>query len=130
VIPREPPELLLRCYLPCDASAPRRIRRALGALDAIEPVRDDALLVASELVTNAVVHSGCEPSEEVEVVAELVPQGLRIAVTDVGRSGGTPVPKPNYPGPGGVGLRVVEALVRRWGTQREAGTRVWVELEL
>jgi anti-sigma regulatory factor (Ser/Thr protein kinase) len=129
-MPGEPPELLLRCHLPCDASAPRRIRRALGALDAIEAVRDDALLVASELVTNAVVHSGCDPSEEVEVVAELIPQGLRIAVTDVGRSGSTPVPRPHYPGPGGVGLRLVEALARRWGTQRQTGTQVWVELAL
>jgi anti-sigma regulatory factor (Ser/Thr protein kinase) len=126
----EPPDLLLRCHLPCDASAPRRIRRALSALDAIRPIRDDALLVASELVSNAVVHSGCDPSEEVEVVAELVPQGLRIVVTDVGRSGSIPVPKPNYPGPGGVGLRVVEALARRWGTERETGNQVWVELAL
>lgn len=121
-------EPLLRCLLPCDASAPRTVRRALGALDVIGPVRDDALLVASELVTNAVLHSGCDPSEEVEFVAELLPGTLRIAVTDPGRSGRAPAPQPNYTGRGGFGLRAVAAIARRWGTERQTGRLVWAEL--
>lgn len=124
------PDPLLRRHLPCDASAPRLARQALAALDLIKSVRDDALLVASELVTNAVLHSGCDPSEEVEVVAEALPGALRIAVTDPGRSDSAPIVKPSAGEAGGVGLRVVDALARRWGTERREGRRVWAELAL
>jgi len=121
---------LLRRYLPCDASAPRLARQALAALELIKPVRDDALLIASELVTNAVRHSGCDPSEAVEVVAETLPGALLIAVTDPGRSDRVPMVKPDVGRPGGVGLRVVDALARRWGSERCEGLRVWAELPL
>jgi anti-sigma regulatory factor (Ser/Thr protein kinase) len=121
---------LLRRRLRCNASAPHLAREALGALGVIEPVRDDVLLVASELVTNAVLHSGCTPGEELALVAKLIPGGLEIAVTDPGRSDTTPTPRPSYAGPGGVGLRIVEALARRWGTERRHGRRVWAELAL
>jgi anti-sigma regulatory factor (Ser/Thr protein kinase) len=124
------PSELLRRYLPCDSSAPRLARQALAGLDAIKPVRNDALLVASELVTNAVLHSGCHPSEQLEVVAETLPGGLRIVVTDPGRSDRAPKLKPSFVGPGGNGLRVVDALARRWGTERREGLRVWAELSL
>ncbi len=121
---------LLRRQLRCNASAPHLAREALKPLSAIEPVRDDALLVASELVTNAVLHSGCTPNDELALVAKLIPGGLEIAVTDPGRSDTTPTPRPSYVGPGGVGLRIVEALARRWGIERRHGLRVWVELAL
>lgn len=124
------PSEILRRYLPCDTSAPRLIRKALATLDVIKPVRDEALVIASELVTNAVLHSGCESSEEVEVVAEALPEALRIVVTYPGRSDRAPILKPSFPGPGGIGLRVVEALARRWGAERSEGLRVWAELPL
>lgn len=124
------PSELLRCRLPCDASAPQLARHALNPLTAIEPVRDDALLIASELVTNAVLHSGCDPTDQLEVVAELTPRGVLIAVTDVGRSDSTPTGRAAYASAGGLGLRVVEALARRWGTERRGGVRVWAELAL
>ena len=121
---------LLRCLVPCDSSAPRLVRRALAAHEVIKPARDDVLLVASELVTNAVLHSGCDPSEEVEVVAETLPGALRIEVTDPGRSDTEPMVKPRFPGPGGDGLRVVDELARRWGIERHEGLRVWAEIAL
>jgi anti-sigma regulatory factor (Ser/Thr protein kinase) len=97
----------------------------------IEPVRDDALLITSELVSNAVKHSGCGPADEVEVVAELTPGGVLIAVTDPGRSGGTPARMAaGSTWGGGLGLRIVEHLARRWGAERRDGLRVWAELPL
>jgi serine/threonine-protein kinase RsbW len=117
--------------LRCDASAPALARRALAELTAIESIRDDALLVVSELATNAVLHSGSLPEEDLEVRAELVPEGLRIAVTDQGRSNSTPEPRQrNTMQPGGMGLRVVEALARCWGSERNHGLVVWAELAL
>jgi hypothetical protein len=73
---------ILRLRLRCDLSAPRRPRRALAGLEAIDPVRDDALLVASELATTALRRATHHAENEIELVAEVVPDGLRIAVSD------------------------------------------------
>lgn len=89
-------------------------------------VVDDALIVVSELVTNAVTHaeSGC-------VVRVGVSQSaVRISVVDSGR--GTPDPKP-FSGdqPHGRGLHIVGALTRAWGvTDVPGGKMVWAELSL
>jgi anti-sigma regulatory factor (Ser/Thr protein kinase) len=122
---------LLRLRLRCDPSAPRRAREAVAGISSLRPVRDAAVLIVSELATNAVVHSGCAPSEELEVVAERTAVGVRIAVTDPGHSGKEPT---LVHGPlgvrGGMGLRVVAKLARRWGTETDDRVRVWAELAL
>lgn len=123
------PSKLLWCRLPCDSSAPQRARHALEPLAVIEPIRDDALLVTSELVSNAVRHSGCEPEEELEVVAELTSEAVLIAVTDVGRSEKTPTLR-DAMRDGGFGLGIVEAVACRWGAERRDGLRVWAEIAL
>jgi anti-sigma regulatory factor (Ser/Thr protein kinase) len=123
------PSKLLWCRLPCDSSAPQLARHALEPLAVIEPIRDDALLVTSELVSNAVRHSGCDPEEELEVVAELTSEAVLIAVTDVGRSEKTPTRREAMRD-GGFGLGIVEAVARRWGAERRDGLRVWAEIAL
>ena len=47
--------------LPCAPSASAAVREELSRLDGLGWVIGDAMLVASELVNNAVVHSGCRP---------------------------------------------------------------------
>ncbi len=122
---------LLRLRLPCEPTAPRRAREALAALDGIEPVREDALLVVSELATNAVMHSGCTEEEELELRAERVDGALRITVLDTGRSELEPIRRGFDPTrPGGMGLAVVEQLARQWGTERDGVRQVWAELPL
>ena len=121
---------LLRLRLPCHSSAPQDARRALGSVTELELIREDALLVASELITNAVLHSGCRPAEELEVVAELIPEAVVIAVTDVGRSATAPSAEDRALGAGGLGLRLIHSLARRWGTEHASGRRVWAELAL
>jgi anti-sigma regulatory factor (Ser/Thr protein kinase) len=97
----------------------------------IDLVRDDVLLVASELVSNAVLHAGCDPTDEIEVVAELRASRFRLTVIDPGTSGSMPTVRgSDYRGPGGKGLQVVETLSRRWGSDRRDGTVVWAELSL
>jgi anti-sigma regulatory factor (Ser/Thr protein kinase) len=123
--------LLLRLRLPCEPSAPRRAREALAELEAIESVRDDVLLVASELATNAVMHSGCSAGEEFELSAEQRDGCVRITVRDPGHHGGEPRRRaPDPTRPGGMGLAVVEQVARDWGSERGSWLRVWADLAL
>ncbi len=120
---------ILRISLRCDESAPGIARRALGELDDVDPVREDALLVVSELVTNAVLHSEAESGDQLELVASVHAGRLRIAVTDPGRSESDPAPVRSEPsGNGGYGLRMLDAIAPRWGSERAGGMRVWAEL--
>jgi anti-sigma regulatory factor (Ser/Thr protein kinase) len=102
-------------------------RNALSGLD--NETRDDALLLTSELVTNAVRHAGCEWGEQIEVVARRDRSSLRITVSDPGRSRTQPVVRERADA-GGLGLRLVQALARRWAVEHNERTHVWAELAL
>ena len=84
--------------------------------------------VASELITNAVVHSDCTEDEFLSVrVARN--GGLRIAVFDPGASGLRAEVADRPVEQGGLGLKVVEQVAATWGTERRNdGYRVWAEL--
>jgi anti-sigma regulatory factor (Ser/Thr protein kinase) len=86
-------------------------------------------LLVSEVVTNAVVHSDPAAVNEIVMSARRLDGGA-IAVEIIDRGGGfTPVPRdPARPG-GGYGLYLVEKEARRWGVDREGGTRVWFEMD-
>lgn len=114
----------------CDRAAPRQAREALLLLDGIDVIRDVARLVTTELVTNALLHGGGGPGEEIEMVAERVPAGFRIAVTNHGGSGAEPQLSDKDPrkGEGGIGLRLVDTLSERWGVERDDRVCVWAEL--
>jgi anti-sigma regulatory factor (Ser/Thr protein kinase) len=128
---RRPRGELLRLLMRCDSSAPRRAREALRTVAAIDLVRSDAILLASELVSNAVLHAGCEPGEEIELIVEMSSNAVRLAITDRGCSDKAPTVRgPEHRGPGGLGLRIVETLAHRWGVERRIGTLVWAELSL
>ena len=109
--------------LPRDPGAPRRARALLrehaGVLDADR--LDTAVLLISELVTNAVLHG----TGQIRLIIDLDGDGGRFAVADEGE--GTPVVS-EAPGPdGGWGLRLVGQLSSRWGVLEER-TQVWFEL--
>jgi two-component sensor histidine kinase len=102
---RGPPGELLRLLMRCEASAPRRARDALRTVAAIDLVRSDAILLASELVSNAVMHAGCEPGEAIELIVEMSSNAVRLTITDRGCSENTPTVRgPEYRGPGGLGV--------------------------
>jgi anti-sigma regulatory factor (Ser/Thr protein kinase) len=120
----------LRFDLPCDQMAPSAVRHALEDGGNHAWVMGDLMLVASELVTNAVLHSGCIAGDMVSVEFELRPDVIVCAVSDPGRSGTEAETAPVDGFHGGFGLRVVEELAHRWGHERQAGGRyrVWAEL--
>ncbi|MFI9241171.1 ATP-binding protein [Streptomyces sp. NPDC053086] len=88
---------------------------------------DNATLVMSELVTNAIVHTASD-----RVVCELHDHDdmVRIAVRDEGCAPGEPHPSPQRPDEEhGRGLLLVDALCRAWGAQEHGpGLLVWAEL--
>lgn len=122
-------EVLLRLKLKCDEGAPHAVRASLSRLGEIERVAQDLLLISSELVNNAILHSGSRRSDDLDVCLSRCERGYLLAVTDPGRSGQTAhraAPRP--PGEGGLGLRIVDTLAARWGQARERGYQVWAEV--
>jgi anti-sigma regulatory factor (Ser/Thr protein kinase) len=97
-----------------------------------EPRRETLLLLVSELVTNAVLHSHGPADAPIRLSASVEDERVRVEVTDAGRRF-TPVARePATAGSrariGGYGLYVVDQVASRWGVDRACGTRVWFEV--
>jgi anti-sigma regulatory factor (Ser/Thr protein kinase) len=95
-------------------------------------VSDDRLasleLIASELVTNSLLHAGIGPIR-MRLVAD---REARIEVVDKNRGHTVPHVKQPQPGEiGGLGLHVVSALAEAWGSEVRSSERtVWASTEL
>lgn len=117
--------------LPADSSASPLARRALAswltAWDVDDDVAETAALCLSELVTNAVIHSGTSP----RVTAQLDDERLLVSVQDRGSSGTARRTEDHEPTDiSGRGLMLVEALATAWSAEHSAdGTTVWFELD-
>jgi serine/threonine-protein kinase RsbW len=122
---------MLALDLPCDTEAPAAVRAALAEQADLGWIIGDAMLVASELVTNAVLHSGCSQEHVLHVTAALDGGCVRICVEDPGLAAGSLGPlRISEFSDAGVGLLIVDQLVDRWGAERDGGYRVWAELAL
>jgi anti-sigma regulatory factor (Ser/Thr protein kinase) len=90
----------------------------------LEHVKREAVLLASELVTNAVLHA----HSVVDVELRVDESHVRIEVVDFG-DGEPSMREPNGSG-GGYGLRIVDRLATSWGHEKIVpyGKRVWFEL--
>lgn len=112
-------------HAPCSASAVRReLVIDLTAYDVPPTVVDDAALVMSELVGNAVRHGSPLPDGCVRVAWELTPEALRLEVSD-GGSENEVVDQGQVPtsAESGRGLTIVSLLAQRWGTTPYDGGR-------
>lgn len=110
--------------------APLEARRALLAGDNSIPaaIREDILLLTTELVTNAVRHGGVGPEQSLSTEVRWWPGRVRVDVTD-------PSPASDFGaragegGHGGWGLYLVDQIAHRWGIKRTpSSTKVWFEL--
>ena len=124
------PHREVRLDLHCDEDAPGRARDRLRRLEGIGWVLGDAMLVTTELVSNAVRHSGATANDRVSVAVKLDGRHLRITVVDPGRSGDSARARDSGDAFGGFGLQLVTQLASRWGAERIGGYRVWAELDL
>ena len=124
-----------RIRLPCEAASVRKARQFVGEHlrawvvgDAADDAIDDAQLVASELVGNAVRYGG-EDCGDIEVCLERLTAEVEIRVVDA--STAVPVPAEASPtAESGRGLAIVGALCADWGVQPVAGhgKAVWGRL--
>jgi anti-sigma regulatory factor (Ser/Thr protein kinase) len=110
--------------------APANAREAVTSwLSGIVPdhVRDDARLLISELVTNA-LHAGLAADTPVWISGRLTHSVVWLQVGNPGRAGAISQRDPAPRIDGGSGLQLVEMVAARWGVNRSADTRVWFEL--
>jgi anti-sigma regulatory factor (Ser/Thr protein kinase) len=120
---------LLSLELPCDLRAPVIVRDALAEVHDGGWSLDDGRLVASELVGNAVRHSGCAGQHRLQIKVSRRGARLLISVHDPGVSGQAVHPvEDDRSEPGGWGLRIIGQLSEAWGAERPDGYRVWAEL--
>ncbi|MFF3740108.1 ATP-binding protein [Streptomyces sp. NPDC002566] len=116
-----------------------RGRLAGSGIGADEPLAETLILLVSELVTNAVVHTGCPAVLRLSLpgAAGGAPEGaggpwegvVRLEVAD--SSDRAPVPRcVGDDATGGRGLALVDCLADRWGWSVEGpGKRIWCELD-
>ena len=89
---------------------------------------DMIVLVASELVGNAVRHTGVSASGLIDVDWELDPNGITVCVSDTSPK----LPLPRQPEPhetSGRGLAIVAAVADDWGVDTgPGGKQVWAHV--
>jgi anti-sigma regulatory factor (Ser/Thr protein kinase) len=118
-----------RLQLPRDprsaGEARRFVERLLREGDVPEDTRELAMLVSSELVTNAYKHG----EGQIELRVNVLQDRLRIEVIDQGRRQAPAVREQSADQIGGWGLQIVDQLALQWGVF-EGTTHVWADLTL
>ena len=110
-----------------------RSRLAGSGIGVDEPLAETLILLVSELVTNAVVHTGCPAVLRLLLTGahdDGAPAGtVRLEVADASAC----PPSPRHAGgdeTGGRGLELVDGLADRWGWDPEGlGKRIWCEVD-
>lgn len=110
----------------------RVVRGFVGAvLGPGHPREDEAVLLASELFSNSVLHSSSGlPGETVTVTVTACTRVVRVEVTDRSGPGLPALRRAGDSAESGRGLALVAGLATRWGSKRRGVWRVtWFELQ-
>ncbi|MGH3326313.1 MAG: ATP-binding protein [Streptomycetales bacterium] len=112
-------------------SARRRLAGDLRAQAVEDGVVDDAVLVISELLSNALKHARPLESGKVRAAWNVRNGTLEVEVTDGGGPTYPRTPAPSVSGLGGRGLSIVASLSSDWGVREGEGEiTVWAALPL
>jgi len=111
----------LRLMLSPDVDAPAAARRALRSLP-LGMRSDDVLLVASELVSSALVRAGDAPADPIELSASCERGRTWVEIRDHGLGGFAEEVSDGY------AMRVLAGASDHWGIEYDGSTRVWFEL--
>jgi anti-sigma regulatory factor (Ser/Thr protein kinase) len=115
------------------AGGPRAPERARAWLQSAagwlpEEVERNLLLLACELVNNAVLHGQAGEQDMIEIELTTTETGVRAEVSDTGPGFAPKQRDRDLDEPGGWGLVLVESIAKRWGVERDRRTCVWFEL--
>jgi anti-sigma regulatory factor (Ser/Thr protein kinase) len=93
------------------------------------PTLDDLVTVASEAVTNAITHTASgNPGGRVSITLAASHRILILEVADDGAGGSRPYLREEDGTESGRGMRIIDALARRWGLREDASrTLIWAE---
>jgi anti-sigma regulatory factor (Ser/Thr protein kinase) len=117
-----------------DPASAAFVRRSIAddlANQAIAPdCIEDIVLVASELVGNAVIHTSARAGDELDIWWDIEPDSVVVRVVDYS----TDLPRrrsTNETDTRGRGLSIVAALALDWGVRRtERGKQVWARVPI
>ncbi|HEY1135051.1 MAG TPA: ATP-binding protein [Nocardioides sp.] len=116
-----------------DEAARRTCDLVRGALEALRlPTRvlNDAVIVAGELVINAVEHGSPGPGDQIELAWSVEQGHVVLRVTDGGDGPEITVRPVSDDGLRGRGLAMVAAICDDWSVTRSAGTTVTARISL
>ncbi len=124
--------MLLRYASSSVADARHRFAADLRLRRIQEPAVGDAVLVLSELVSNAIRHARPLSSGKIVVTWDIADNVVWIAVTDGGSDSRPVSVRPPVSALGGRGLNIVSMLAREWGVEDGARgtTTVWAQVGL
>jgi anti-sigma regulatory factor (Ser/Thr protein kinase) len=120
----------LRLSIAGGPRAPERARAWLQSAAAWLPeeLERNLLLLTCELVNNSVLHGQASEHDMIEIELRRTDTGVLAEVTDRGPGFAPKERDKDVDEPGGWGLVLVESIAKRWGVERDGGTRVWFEL--
>lgn len=118
----------------CVRLARAQLKKYLANQGGVE-LEDAAVLLLSELMTNAVNHAHVPPGREIETVFTLTPETLRVEVSDASNEFPT-LRHADADADTGRGLQLVAALSDRWHVDARmvndhyaVGKTVWFEID-
>lgn len=126
-----PDPVRIEIELAPDQRAPRLARAALDRLTAgvAGDVGFRARLLVSELVTNSVLHRVAEEAAPIRLTVLRTREAIRVEIRDHGRPFDGQARVVSERATSGRGLRLVQALVDRWGVEQQDGNLVWFEID-
>lgn len=89
-----------------------------------------AILLTSEIVTNAVTHAGLTADDLIAIEAAIEHSTLRVSVSDDGPGFEIPKRPAGDLEEGGFGLAFVDRFSDRWGVELDGSNAVWFEIDL
>jgi serine/threonine-protein kinase RsbW len=120
----------LRLSIAGGPRAPERARAWLQSAAGWLPqeIERNLLLLTCELVNNSVLHGQASEDDMIEIELRRTDTGVLAEVIDRGPGFAPKERDKDLDEPGGWGLVLVESIAKRWGVERDSGTRVWFEL--
>jgi sigma-B regulation protein RsbU (phosphoserine phosphatase) len=114
--------------IPATPDAPRRGRQALDGWlpHLVAPARaDDARLIATELMSNAVRHGGISAQDDITLSLGTHNGTVKIVVEQPTSAASARIADPSTEREGGFGLLLVDRLADSWGVEHGRPGRVW-----